>query len=435
MARRPSAVDGRRVGRIQLQGSRARGLQRAHRAGEHRRLVDAGHAHVHIQNVRPGPHLGHGLAHQVVEVARLNGRAQLLLPRGVDTLADDRHLSSARGQTRHLLSARHRESGPIGGCAGAPIAQQARQSGDVRRRGATAAAHHGRARIQNGRHSPREVLRPHVEHRAPILYPRQPRVGLGHEQAPGERRRLGCQGCQLVGAERAVEAHRRRAQRRQRGCGDSRRSAEEGAAVLPEAHGGEHGQRGLLHGGEHGRLRLQQIGHGLHHDEIAAGRLGRSGLLSEDVVGLVEGEAAQGCEQAARGTDIPGNQRRAGGPGHLDRRRVHLGHRRPRSRQLQAVRAEGVGGDALGTRFHVLVLDGGDLVGMRQVQHIGVLVHLRQPRLLHEGAHAAVEEQEVLASERPPQQVAFHPHLTRESHSFLPFPRPAVRGRGIRQWP
>ena len=303
------------------------------------------------------------------------------------------------------------------------------------RRGAAAAAHHGGARVQNGLHGPGEVRRSHIEHRAPVHHVRQPRVGLGHEQAAGMWGRLGRQGRQLVGAERAVEAHRRRAQRRQRGGRDGRCGAEEGAAVLPEAHGGEHGQRGLLHGGEHGRLRLQKIGHGLHHNEVAAGRLGRPGLLGEDVVGLVKGEAAQRLEQTARGADIPGHERSAGRAGHLGSRRVHLGHRRPRAGQLQSVRAEGVGGDALGARLHVLALDGRDLVGVRQVQKIGVLVHLRQPRLLHERAHAAVEEQEVLAGERPSQQVAFHPYLARESHGFLPFTRPAARGRGIRQWP
>lgn len=84
--------------------------------------------------------------------------------------------------------------------------------------------------------------------------------------------------------------------------------------------------------------------------------MSRAGLLGKDVVGLTEGERAQRRKQLAGGTDISGNQlrtclacdARCGGVEFVDAR-VGPG-------ELEAIRAEGVGRDAVASRFDVAAL-------------------------------------------------------------------------------
>ena len=246
------------------------------------------------------------------------------------------------------------------------------------------------------------------------------------------RRELPHERCQLRRPQRAVEPHGRGAERRQRRGGDGRRRAEEGPAVLAEGHGGEHRQRRAFHRSEHGSLGFQQVGHGFHDDEIAARRLGGAGLFGEDIEGLVEGEGAQRLEQRAGRPDVAGHQRRSGRPRVGRSRRVHLGHRGIGARELQAVGAEGVGGDAVGASFHVLTLDGYDGLGVREVQQIRHRVDGMETGRLDESAHAAIEQQVGAAGQGLGQMGIGHGELTRGCHSksFLERAGRTYRQRG-----
>ena len=188
-------------------------------------------------------------------------------------------------------------------------------------------------------------------------------------------------------------------------------------AVLAEGHGGEHRQRRAFHRSEHGSLGFQQVGHGFHDDEIAARRLGGAGLFGEDIEGLVEGEGAQRLEQGAGRSDVAGHERRSGRPRVVRSRRVHLGHRGIGARELQAVGAEGVGGDAVGAGFHVLALDGHDGLRMREVQQVRHLVDGMEASGLNKRAHAAVEQQVGAPGQSLGQAVVGHGELTRGCHS------------------
>ena len=79
-------LHGLRVGGVQLQGQAGDGLEGLHRLGEHRRLVQPGQAHVHVQDVGPGLLLLEGLVQHIVHVPGPEGGLELLFPSGVDAL-------------------------------------------------------------------------------------------------------------------------------------------------------------------------------------------------------------------------------------------------------------------------------------------------------------------------------------------------------------
>ena len=373
----------------------------------------------------------------------MQSRFQLLLPRRVDALADDGDARLALGQRHHLLRRGHRERGAIEGigdggrgeilrlaslaqddtgggrldCGKGAGVEKGAEGGDVGWGGATAAADNGSAGVQDRFHGPGKLVGSHIEDRFAVLDARQSGVALGHDEGAVVRRKLFHERRQLHGPQRAVEPHGRGAQSRQRRGGDGRRRAEEGPAVLAEGHGGEHRQRRAFHRSEHGSLGFQQVGHGFHDDEIAARRLGGAGLFGEDIEGLVEGEGAQRLEQGAGRSDVAGHERRSGRPRVGRSRRVHLGHRGIGARELQAVGAEGVGGDAVGAGFHVLALDGHDGLRMREVQQVRHLVDGMEASGLNKRAHAAVEQQVGAPGQSLGQAVVGHGELTRGCHS------------------
>ena len=296
------------------------------------------------------------------------------------------------------------------------VDERAQSSNMVGRRAAAAAYDRGTG-IQDRFHGLGKFVRAHVEDGLAILNAGQACVGLRHDEGAVVRRELPHERRQLHRPERAVESHGRGAERRQRRGGDGRRRAEEGAAVLAESHGGEHRQRRTFHRSEHGGLGFQQVGHGFHDDEIAAGRLGGAGLFGEDVEGLVEGEGSQRLEQRAGRPDVAGHQRRPGRPRVGRGRRVHLGHGSAGVRELQAVGVERVGGDAVGASFHILTLNGYDGLGVREVQQIRHRMDGMESSGLDEGAHAAVEQQVGAASQGLGQVGVGHGELTRGCHS------------------
>lgn len=93
-------------------------------------------------------------------------------------------------------------------------------------------------------------------------------------------------------------------------------------------------------------LGFEQVGEGFEKDEIAAGCAGGAGLLGEDIVGLLEAELPERGKQRPGRTDVTGNERCSRITCDLGCGCVELVDARVMIRELEAVRAEGIGGDA-----------------------------------------------------------------------------------------
>ena len=188
-----------------------------------------------------------------------------------------------------------------------------------------------------------------------------------------------------------------RAQGRQRRRGHGGGGPQEGAPVALEGHGDEHGQGAVLSAGEHGRLGLAQVRKRFDGQQIAAGILRGARLLGEELVGLLEGELAHGLQQRAQRPDVAGDVARpglAGAGGGSGEDLVHRGA----ALELAPVGPKGVAGDNLGTCLDVEAVDGADLLRGAQVEEVGHHTRAGDASGLHHRAHAAVEEQEGLAS-------------------------------------
>ncbi len=358
-------LDDLRICRVDLQRQRGHALQLGHKLNHGGALVDLGQAHVNVQDLRAGVGLRDGLAHDVVVVALAQGLLHLLLARGVDALANDAHL--AHLQSADALGAGHAEPVARGRLARFAIGEKGALARDVGGRGAAAAAHDGDAQVEHLGHGLAVLGHMDVEDRLAVHNARQARVCLDHHGAlcPGNHALYQRQ--EVVGAQRAVDAHGVGAHRREGHRGHLGRGAQEGAAVLGKGHGHKDGQVGVLLHGEKCGLGLGQVGHGLDDKEVGARRGGRLGLLGKEVVGVVEGQGAHGLQELAGGADVCGHVAgarlaRAGDGGLedlLDRGGVA---------QLVAVGAKGVGGGDVCAGGHVGGVDVGDLCGVGEAQ-------------------------------------------------------------------
>lgn len=234
--------------------------------------------------------------------------------RGVDALADDGDIIASRNELDERLRARHDERRAVSRLPAACLAvlvEQAAQGRDVLGRRSAASSDDACAGCEDAAHRLGELPGAHVvDGRAVGFHARQAGVGLHHERAARVRRHLRDERGRLGGAEGAVDADGRGAERGQRRGRDRRRRAHEAAAILSKGHRRKDRQGSVLDAGEQRRLGLEQIGEGFEEDEVAAGLVSRAGLLGKDVVGLTEGERAQRRKQLAGGTDISGNQLR-----------------------------------------------------------------------------------------------------------------------------
>ena len=225
----------------------------------------------------------------------------------------------------------------------------------------------------------------------------QPGVGLGDDRQARAAAKLRQQRCEQVGPQRAVETDGVRAQPLQRARHGGDGAAGEGAAARFKRHRDEHGQRGALLHGEQRGLRLVQVGHRFDHGEIGARRRARLGDLAEEIIGVLKRETAHRFEQLAERPDVERDERIGSGGFARD---AHGGaddlvHAVTGARELFAVRAEGVRVDHLTARVDVGAVHGANEVGLRQIQQLRLAAG-RQAALLQDGAHAAVEHQDLV---------------------------------------
>ena len=174
--------------------------------------------------------------------------------------------------------------------------------------------------------------------------------------------------------------------------------AHEGAAILAEGHRHEDRQWRVVEAGEQRRLGFEQIGEGLEKDEVAAGCAGGAGLLGEDIVGLLEAELPERGKQRPGRTDVTGNERCSRITCDLGCGCVELVDARVMIRELEAVRAEGIGGDAIAARLDIPALQGAYVACVREVEEVRHIVDLREARLLDEASHAAIGKHDRLTA-------------------------------------
>ena len=389
------------VGGVDLQRQRGHAQELVDEAAHDRALVDLGQAGVDVQDLGARALLGDGLGDHVVVVAAAQRLLHLLLARGVDALADDAHL--ARSERRHALWAADGEAVGQGAADGGATGEQRALGGDVPRGRTAAAAEDGDARIQHGDDRGRKLVGAYVIDRDAVLDMRQPGVCLHHERAAGPVGHARHERGHLRGAERAVDAHRRGAERGQREGGDLRRGAQEGASVLLEGHRDEGGEARVLTRGEQGRLGLREVRHGLYDKEVRPGRLCGTHLPGEELVGVVEGERAHGRKELTRRPQVSRHVAGARGAGAGHGRRKDLLHRGGVT-ELGRVGAEGVGGHHVGTGRDVGGVHVRHHLRVREAQELGQLPG-GEPARLELRAHGAVDEQKRVAVEGGGKQV------------------------------
>ena len=379
-------LNGGGIGGVDLQGQLHHRLQGLHGPCHHVGLVDAGETHVHVQDLRPGLLLLHALLEDIVQIIFPEGLLEPLFPGGVDPFADDPDAAEFRD---------------AGGGADAPLFRRWPGNGvfqhpgkgrDKVRPGAAAAAEDGDPQRQRRNHGLGEFRRGDGVFAGGRV--RKPRVGLQNDGEGGPFSQLLHHGKQLLGTQGAVEAqgvHPETLQGQGHG-GDCH--PHEGPARGLKGHGDPDGKIGVLSGGQDGGLHLVQVAHGLKDHQVRAGLLPGHYHLPKNVIGLIEGQAAQGLQQLADGAHIQGHLHRTvsgGGSGGADPPGDQLPRGVAAFFHLETVRPEGVGVEDIASGLHVLTLDGGDRLWMGQVPGLRQLPH-GKPRCLEHGAHGTVQQ-------------------------------------------
>ena len=349
-------------------------------------------------------------------VALAQGLLHLLLARGVDALANDANL--AHLQSADALGTGHAEPVARRGLARLAVGEKGALARDVCGRGAAAATHDRDAQVKHLGHGLAVLGRMDVEDRLAVHDARQARVGLDHHGALGPGNHALYQRQEVVGAQRAVDAHGIGAHRREGDRGHLGRGAQEGAAVLGKGHGHKDGQIGVLLHGEKGGLGLGQVCHGLDDKEIGAGRGCRARLAGKELVGVVEGQGTHGLQELAGGANVGGHVANArlacaGNSGLEDL------FDRGGVAEFLGIGAKGVSGGDVCAGGHVGGVDVGNLCRVGEAQKLGKLAG-GQAALLQLGAHAAVEDQKLLAVQNALQVVVLHAQLASGQALFGP---------------
>ena len=383
------------VGGVQLQGQAGDGLDGLHRLGEHRRLVQAGQAHVHVQDVGPGLLLLEGLAQHIVHVPGPEGGLELLLPGGVDALPDDHRVPPVQG---HRLAVGGDEQGVLpGDLRQGEVLCGLDQGSKVGGGGAAASPQEGGHGGQL-RHLGGVVCRGHVVDGLSPLTPGQARVGLEEEGDRGGLPQLAEYRGHLLGAQAAVETDDVHPQPFQQGhCGLGGAAGEElPAAVKDEA--GQDGQAAVLLGGHHCRLHLVEVAHGLDENTVCPGLLRGPDGGGKAGHGLLKVQVPVGPQELAGGADVGADVGVGhpclvhGGPDVGHGGGHHLGHGAAVRFHLGGGGAEGVGGDKAAARLQIGPVDGLDGLGVLHPPHVGQAA-LRQAGGLEHAAHAPVQIQ------------------------------------------
>ena len=395
--------------RIQLQRQADHALQGLDHLRHQGRFIHAGGTHVHVQHLRPGFHLAHGLFQNVVHIILPQCLLEALFAGGVDALAhhgDAVHVDIIHG------GAQHRGHG-VGRAARHAALEHPVQQPDELRRGAAAAAGGKQIQLPVGLHFQRKQLRGNVV--AAAVGPGQARVGLDeHREVAGHG--LGqalCHGEDLLGAQRAVDAHGAGPQTPGGDAEALHRAAGKGAAAGFKTHAGQDGQAGVFPGGQQRGLELVQVGEGLKKDQVGTGR--RTGPHDAGVFlhGILKGQSAVGFQQLAQRADIQRGKRTIGRTGPFavgNARRNDLFQTVGAARQLVGRRAKGVGVDDAAARCGILRMDALDELRVGDVQFLRPGAQLQAGRLQH-GAHAAVQQDGIALLEK-------FTHLHRSFPSF-----------------
>ena len=342
-----------------------------------------------------------GFAQHVRDVAFRQRRLQLLLARRVDALADEdrvvkRDFDGARAGRDDGAGSEWRVAR---GTLWAQRGERLVDGGEMRGRRAAAAADDCRAGRDERGDVPREGVGADGEDGAPVHDLRQPRVRLdGNRQRRDGGEALDV-GQHLVGPEAAVEPERVDAQAAQERGDAVHVRARQKLAVCAERDGREDRQVAVLLCGEHGGLEFVEVAHRFDDDKIRARARAKADLLGERVVGRVERAVACRFQEAPRRPDVERHEmavaRRAGriareadaGGDHVRKRCVAV--------VLGGICAEGVGVDDVRPGGEIRRVDGADVVRAREVPELRRFAGPEALRLKL-GAHAAVEEKEVV---------------------------------------
>ena len=386
------------VGGVQLQGQTGHALQRLDHLLHQHRLVYAGCAYVHVQDLRTGLCLTDGLLQHIVHVAFPQCLLEALFAGGVDALA---HHRDAVHRDRVHRGAQHRGH-PVRGTPRGAACKGAVEQLDELRGGAAAAAGSKQVQLPVGLHLQGEQLRGDVV--AAAVRPGQTGVGLDeHREVAGHG--LGqslCHGEDLFGSQRAVDAHGVCPQAPGGGGKAFHCAAGKGAPARFKAHAGQNGQAGVLLGSQQGGFQLVQVGVGLKKDQVCPGGfayLDDAGILSHSIL---KGQRSAGLQQLAQRAHVQRGQRTVGRAGALAVFNAcgdDLLQRVGAARQLVGRSAEGVGVDDAAARRSVLPVDALNERRVGDIQFLRACAQL-EPGSLQHGAHAAVQQDGIALLEK-----------------------------------
>ena len=428
-----AGLQGGGVGGVQLEGHVQGALQLLDHPGQHIHLVHAGVAHVHVQNVRPRVHLLDAHVQNVVQIPLQQGLLEPLLAGGVDPLPDGAHPVNPQGDG----GGAQKGDGPVRPADGGPARQNLPHPADVVRRGAAAAAEDGHTRLPAGEQGLGEGLRIHVVmavHRVG-----QASVGLGDHRQTGACAQLLHQREQQIRPQGAVQADGVGPQALQRAGHGGDGAAGEGAPAGLKGQGDQDRQIGVLLDSQQGGPGLVQIGHGLDHRQVGSGSGPGHRHLTEEVVGLLKGQAPHGLQQLPQRAHVHGHQgfgalRRL--PGNTDGLGNHLLRAVAGGGQLAGVGPEGVGVDDLAARGDVFPVDLLQQLRPGQVEQLRLPAGGQAP-LLEDGAHGPVQKDQVIGKIKRAHSSFLLCEVDRSgswSNSGTPAPEPSGAGLIRPRW-
>ena len=260
-----TALEGSRVGGVDLQRQTRHALQLTDHFLHHGGLIDLGQTHVDVQNMCPAVLLLQAFLQNVFDVFVAQRLLELLLPRRIDALADDDRLwtdlhALGKGGDKSVVPR------PVGHKWQLP--DPFNRLADVLRCCAAAASHHLHAKRRDLLHEIREFFGSHIEHSPPALGSRQACVGIDDDrhtgdlcQTPHDRQHLGR-------AHAAVDPERIHAQPLEQRHDGIHRPAGQELALLVKSHRNTHRKIAVLLCCQHRCFCLIAVGHRLDQHKV-----------------------------------------------------------------------------------------------------------------------------------------------------------------------
>ena len=382
-----------RIGGIELERQIRDGLQVLDKLLQCGGLVNTGQTGVDIQHLSTGLGLGYGLGAGIGAVTVPQSLLQPLFAGGIDALSyngDAVHLDKANRRTQTTAADRDLVGGNQRG-KGLP------QLGDEVRRCAAAAANHGNADRGISFHLCGKFRGIQV---VAAVRVGQTGIGLDKNRYTGRDAAAEplCKRQNLLGTQRAVDAHGIGTETGGRDGVAFHRTAGKGAAAALKAHRGKDRQGAVFLGGENGRLQFIQIGHRFKKDKVRPGCRTGTDDLRKLGVGILKAQGAGRDQQLAQRADIQGYQRAGfcGGAARTGNRgRNDLLDRAGAACKLFGVGTKGVGQQNVRAGAGVIGVDGSQSIRHFQSGQLGLLPGL-QAAGLQLGAHAAVQKDKAL---------------------------------------